>query len=504
MNITFLRNILLKNLSILIILGAVSGGVATLVNATSPRIYESGSYIFVSTPASGLDISTLLVGSTFSESRVKSYAEIMTSPNTLQPVINLLKLNVTPQQLAKNVRTVAPIDTVLIQIFVRDTNPDKAATTANAIARQFALTAAELEVSPETGISQVRVTPVKDAIPSQKPISPRKKINYGLALVFTFTSVFLIGFLRELFDSTIKNEDDVPGNLLGVIDFDPEARNNALLGEENSYSARNEAMRQIRTNILEKSDSLGLQVINVTSSISGEGKSTFCINLAESLTMAGFKVCLVEADLRRPSIFKYLRLQQHTTGTAKDLTSILEGTSSLTLMKKQIASQRELSKGFEFDVIQAGSPPTNPAELLLGERMPQVIQVLRNEYDFVIIDCPPTLPVTDSRLISKYSDGVIILAKAGVVKKRQLATAKNFHEQVGAFVVGYCINMAPIKDPTQEYGYQSSKHSYENKGALKYYYSQYGKDSKDLPYAPIDIRYTTTTHLRDFLRRLFK
>jgi non-specific protein-tyrosine kinase len=111
-------------------------GVATFINLSSPKIYESGSYVFVSTPAAGLDISTLLVGSTFSESRVKSYAEIMTSPNTLQPVIDKLKLGMTPQELARNVRTVAPLDTVLLQIFVSDVNPLKAATVANAIARQ--------------------------------------------------------------------------------------------------------------------------------------------------------------------------------------------------------------------------------------------------------------------------------------------------------------------------------------------------------------------------------
>ena len=503
MNIRFLRNIFLKNLGLLVVILLFSGGIATFVNVTSPEIYESGSYVFVSTPASGLDISTLLVGSTFSESRVKSYAEIMTSPNTLQPVIDLLKLNITPQVLAKNVRTVAPIDTVLLQIFVRDGNPVKSATIANAIARQFAKTAAALEISPETGVSQVRVTPVKDAVPSQKPIEPKKRVNYGLSLVFSFVSVLLVGFLRELFDSTVKNDDDVPSDLLGVIDFDPTAKFSPVLGDGNSYSSRNEAMRQIRTNILEKSELNSIQVINVTSSISGEGKSTFCINLAETLTKTGLKVCLVEGDLRRPSISKYLNYKQPIAGSKSGLATILEDNSSISL-KRQLNLIIERKSQISFDFISAGPPPQNPAELLLTDKMFQIIKLLRTEYDFVIIDSPPTLPVTDSRLINKFSDGVVILAKAGVVKKRQLATTLSFHQQVGASVIGFCINMAPIKDPAQEYGYRSSKHNYENNGALKYYYSYYRNGPEDQPYAPLDMRYAGTTHFKDFLRRLFK
>lgn len=503
MNLRFVRNILLKNLSILLVTLTATLGIATFVNLTSPKIYESGSYVFVSTPAASLDISTLLVGSTFSESRVKSYAEILTSPITLQPVIDLLKLDITPQELARNVRTVAPIDTVLLQIFVSDSNPVKAATIANAIARQFALTASALEISPETGVSQVRVTPVKDAVPNSRPISPKKKVNYGLALVFSFLSVLLIGFLRELFDSTVKNEEDVPGDLLGVIDFDPDAKANPILSDENVYSSRNEAMRQIRTNILEKSEAQSLQVINITSSISGEGKSTFCINLTETLSKAGFRVCLVEADLRRPTIAKYLNLRMQTDETISGLATLLENGTRANL-KKRISSAIVKPDGLQFDLIQAGSPPKNPAELLLGDQMFNVVNILRDEYDFIIIDSPPTLPVTDSRLINKVSDGVVILAKAGVAKKRQLVTTRNFHAQVGANIIGFCINMAPIKDPAQEYGYRSSKHNYENRGALKYYYSYYGESSSKDPYAPIDMRVKGESTLKDLLQRFLK
>ena len=106
--------------------------VATFINVTSPKVYESSSYVFVSTPAASLDIATLLVGSSFSESRVKSYVEILNSPVTLQPVIDKLRLEETPQDLAKRIRTIAPIDTVLLKIFVSDQNPDKAASIANA------------------------------------------------------------------------------------------------------------------------------------------------------------------------------------------------------------------------------------------------------------------------------------------------------------------------------------------------------------------------------------
>jgi len=497
MNLRFLRNIFIKNLALFLILFFGFNTFATLVNITSIKVYQSSSTMFVSTPAASLDISTLLVGSSFSASRVKSYAEIVTSSITLKPVIEKLGLSESPGELARNIQVTAPIDTVLLVVSVKDLNPSRASAIANSIARQFAITVSNLEISPETGISQVKVTQVKEAVPNFRPVSPRKKVNYSIAIIFAFGLTFIIGFLRELFDSTVKNSEDVSRELLGVIDFDTSASEKPLLSEENSYASRTEAMRQIRTNLVEKAEKTNLKVLNVTSSIAGEGKSTFCINLCQSLFQAGYKVCLVEGDLRRPTISKYL-------SSNAPILDFKIGLSDLLQQKPSRVSRASVNRhvvyldSLGFYVITAGATPTNPAELLLGDSFSEVIKILRRDYDFVIIDSPPTLPVTDSRIIDKQADGIILLAKAGVVKKRQLETTMLLHAQVGAVVVGVCINMAPTNDPTQEYGYRSSKQNYESSGALKYYYNYYGYGRTRELYGPIDIRQSEPLSLRNF------
>ncbi|MEI7698038.1 MAG: Wzz/FepE/Etk N-terminal domain-containing protein, partial [Actinomycetes bacterium] len=126
-----------------VILGLIVSMAITF--ATTPT-YQSSAELFVSTPASALDISAMQQGSSFSQQRVKSYAQIINSPLTLVPVIKALKLKISPTDLAKQITASAPLDTVLIALTVTDTNPDRAAAIANAVANQFGTTVGELEL----------------------------------------------------------------------------------------------------------------------------------------------------------------------------------------------------------------------------------------------------------------------------------------------------------------------------------------------------------------------
>lgn len=119
---------------------------AAIVTFTTTPTYQSEAEIFVSTPASTLDISALATGSSFSQQRVKSYAQIVNSPLTLEPVIQSLNLKTTPEELSKAIVASAPLDTVLIHLTVTDIDPQRASDIANAVAEQFSLTVAELEL----------------------------------------------------------------------------------------------------------------------------------------------------------------------------------------------------------------------------------------------------------------------------------------------------------------------------------------------------------------------
>ena len=120
--------------------------IAAAITFTTTPLYESQAQIFVSTPASTLDISALATGSSFSQQRVKSYAQIINSPKTLEPVIQRLDLKMDATTLSSMVTASAPLDTVLISLTVTDTDPQRAAKIANAVADQFGITVGDLEL----------------------------------------------------------------------------------------------------------------------------------------------------------------------------------------------------------------------------------------------------------------------------------------------------------------------------------------------------------------------
>jgi non-specific protein-tyrosine kinase len=244
-------------------------------------MYQSQAELFVSTPASALDISALATGSSFSQQRVKSYAQIINSPLTLNPVIEKLQLDITPAALAEQITASAPLDTVLIALTVTDSNPNRAAAIANAVAEQFGATVGNLELHGQGVDSPVKVSTVQYGVVPSAPSSPKKTINFALGLLLGLGLGIGLASLRRILDNTIKNEDDLGGTpLLAAIGFDKDADEKPLLTQIGRYSARTEAYRTLRTNLQFLRPDDHPQVIVVTSALPGEGKTTGAINLA--------------------------------------------------------------------------------------------------------------------------------------------------------------------------------------------------------------------------------
>jgi len=361
---------------------------SVIITATTTPLYQSNAQLFVSTPAAALDISTLATGGSFSQQRVKSYAQIINSPMTLKPVIKMLELSLTPEQLAEQITSSAPLDTVLIDITVTDPDPLLAADIANAVTDQFGKTVAALELRGMGSDSIVKVSTVQNAIAATSPTSPKRSINYALGFLLGFGLGIGIASLRRLLDNSVKNEDDLTGTpLLAAVGFD--------------------TMADERTNLQYLRPDSPTKVIVVTSALPNEGKTTSAMNLALSLTQAGSKVLLMEADLRRPKISIYMEFPAKATG----LTEILSSTKSISpqLLKKNIHRYQDS----KLDVLPSGVVPPNPAELLASHRFDKLIAVLRKKYQYVIIDCPPLLPVTDAAIVSARVDGSILVVHAG-------------------------------------------------------------------------------------------
>jgi non-specific protein-tyrosine kinase len=342
----------------------------------------------------------------------------------------------------------APLDTVLIVLTVTDTDPQRAADIANAVAKQFGVTVAKLELQGIGSDSPVKVSTVLNAVPASSPASPKKAINLALGLLLGFGLGIGLASLRRLLDNTIKNEDDLQGTpLLAAIGFDILADEKPLVTQIGRYAARTEAFRTLRTNLQFLSPDSHPQVIVITSALPGEGKSTSAVNLAISLAQAGAKTILVEADLRRPKIPLYLEF----SNMAEGLSELISGQKKMTsvMLKKLI---RKDDSG--LNVLLSGKVPPNPSELLGSAKFDELIKMLRKQYEYVIIDCPPLLPVTDAAIVAAKADGAVLIVHAGVTKKPHFIGSRDAMTAVGSTILGVVLNKIPEASLEYEYGYR--------------------------------------------------
>ena len=393
--------------------------------------YEAHTQFFVSTPAQGGN-SDLLQGSSFTQQRVKSYADVVTSPAVLEPVIEGLDLAMTASVLANSVTAEAPVDTVLINVAVRSETPQLAMDIANGIGDSFAAVVADLERPPGGGESPVSISTVETATEPQSPITPNVRLNIALSLCLGLVVGVGAALLREILDAGVTSEEDVKSltdaSMLGGILFDPGAKSHPLIVQTDPHGGRAEAFRQLRTNLQFVAAANHPKSFVVTSSIPGEGKSTTACNLAITMAASGARVCLVEGDLRRPKAAEYLGLE-----AGVGLTTVLIGQAELSDVLQ------EWGDGHLF-VLPSGELPPNPSELLGSSAMEKLLQQLEEEFDTVIIDAPPLLAVTDAAVLTRLADGAVVVVGSDKVNRDQLRKALGNLESVDGVLLGFVMN----------------------------------------------------------------
>lgn len=469
--------LVVRNFLIIVFTTVLGLGGAYFITERQTPMYTATIQLFISTPATDGDLGALIQGSGFSAQRVKSYAQIINGPQTLLPVKEQLGIKQSYQELASRVKASAPLDTVLLNVSVMDESGERAASIANAIGRQFSLTANELEVENAAANETIKVTMVKTATVPTTPSSPRPLINLLLGVLIGLGLGLAIGLIRQVFDSTIKNEDDLGETpLLAAIGFDKSAVKLPLITKISRYAPRTEAFRHLRTNIQYAQDGKAPRVIAVTSAIPNEGKTSTSINLAISLANAGLRTCFVEADLRRPKASKYLEMNRENLGLA-DYLQKAQSVNSISL-SPYLHSWGENG----LQIIPSGATPENPAELLEGQALTRLVGDLRDSFDYVIFDTPPALPVADAAIIASRTDGVIVVIKAGETKRNQFQGVCDSIQSVGSRVFGAVINMIPASRSYDNYGY---RYGYGYSGSYRYsrkyrpYESVYGDENSD-------------------------
>ncbi|MBP1241443.1 capsular exopolysaccharide synthesis family protein [Frigoribacterium sp. PvP120] len=425
----------------------VGVGLASAYSVVKTPDYSASAQVFVSTQTSG-SVSDLAQGNTFTQQRVKTYASLVTTPIVLLPVISSLGLNTTAEQLAESITASAPLDTTLIQVDVVSEDPVMAADIANATSQSLTNVVEQIEATSEDADSeagsQVKLTRVQEAQVPSAPTSPNVPLNLALGLLLGLAVGVGVAVLRHTLDNRVRNEADVEkisdAPIVGGIAFDPKADERPLIVQADPRSPRAESFRTLRTNLQFLDLGTKSRTFVMTSSVQSEGKSTTVANLAIALDSAGARVILIDADLRRPRVGQYMGLED-----AAGLTDLLIGRADLADVVQP------WGRG-QLHVLPAGQIPPNPSELLGSRAMQELIGQLEQQFDYVLFDAPPLLPVTDAAILSKSASGAIVVVAAGKTHKGQLSGAVAALESVGAPIAGFVMTMMPTKGP-DAYGY---------------------------------------------------
>ena len=428
----------------------VGGGAAGAFSALQAPVYQATSKVFVSLNSAN-SVQELTAGGTYAEQAVTSYANLVTTDKVLTPVIQQLGLRTTPQALSGEISATIPVNTVVIDISVNDRSARSAAAIANAVASQLStvvgrLTQAQTPLAA-AGTGTIAVSPVNEAVVPTSPVSPRVPINLALGLLVGLALGLAFSFLHDRLDARVRSQHDVESltdrPVVGGIVWDSRASKERLIMRDAPMSARAEAFRALRTNLQFLDFGSHGRAFVITSSVENEGKSTTAANLGLAIADTGQRVLVVDADLRKPKLSEYLGIDGGI-----GLTDVLVGRVSLD------AAVQRWGDG-TLAVLPAGEIPPNPSELLGGAAMARLLDQLHEQYDTVLFDAPPLLPVTDAAVLAHLTSGALVVTAARRAKRAHLAMALSILRRVDAKVLGIVLTMVPTKgaDAYGRYGY---------------------------------------------------
>lgn len=306
------------------------------------------------------------------------------------------------------------------------------------------------EISSAANVDRGSITMLDPALVPDTPYSPSLLRNMAFSLAFGVAFAVGLAILRESFDDRIRALDEVENRvglpLLGHTPFVDER--DIEHGGSNRFTALMEAYASIRASI-EFALPRGANVIQLTSSQPGEGKSTTAVILAELFASMGRKTLLIDGDLRRPSVAQLLDLEQSKAG----LIEVLLGHSQL---------QDAIIGGVHdnLDILPVGEVPTNPTEVLASSQLKEFIANQRDEYSLIIFDSSPIMGLADAPVLASAVDRTIFVLEANKVQFGQSRAALQRMRYGGAQLIGVILTKYKALEAGQSYKYQYNSYEY--------------------------------------------
>lgn len=436
----------------IIVSGLIVGLVGGVLFAFLPtRQYSATTTLYVATQGAADTSTAAYQGSLLSQQRVKTYTDLVTtSPRITSAVIGQLGLQYTEGQLREKLNATASPNSTVFSISATDTSPTLAANIANSAGQAMQGLIAELERPTFPGQPPaVAARTVDLATPSDYPVAPNRSLNLILGILLGSLLGFGCALARDALDTRIRDFDSLEklaqASSLTVVP--PNKNEPVLLDFERRSGPEGEPFRRLRTNLDYLDVDSKCRTIAIASALPGEGKTTAACNLALALADAGRDVVLVDGDLRRPRVHRYLSLEGSV-----GLSSVLAGRVDVPGAIQSVRYSR-------LKVITSGAIPPNPSELVGSVRMNEVLSDLQQSFEYILLDSAPLLPVSDGAILASKSDGALLVCEFSVTRTGQVASAVESLVAVNARVLGTMFSRYVSRRRESGYGYYEREES---------------------------------------------
>ncbi len=299
---------------------------------------------------------------------------------------------------------------------------------------------AEMSITKASNVSPNRV--LDQATMPKKPVKPNKPMILGATLLLGMLASLLFMLLKDFFDNKIKTKDDIVNAtripFYGVVPYVKST--NKIFVIEDQQSIASEAMRLIRTNLEFISTQNKGKVIVVSSTVPSEGKTTTSTNLASVFGMSDKKTIVISLDMRRPMLHKVFALTNKV-----GMSTVLSNNSEL----NEVVWEHKKIKN--LDIITSGPIPPNPSELIQSGDLSNIMDKLRESYDYIIIDAPPMGSLTDAILLMKLADISLIVFKSEFSEKEFIESLEDMIESYNLENVGIILNSVKEKNMSQSF-----------------------------------------------------
>ncbi|WP_188064797.1 polysaccharide biosynthesis tyrosine autokinase [Dietzia sp. ANT_WB102] len=444
---------------IAIVAATLLGGLLALgMSLLTTPTYQAKLQFYV-TVAGGDSAAAAYQGSLGAQQRVQSYAALVKSTDIAQKVADASDVDLSATEVAGRVTATADAKTVLLNVVVSDADPQRALKMAEAFGDVLPEAIQGLETPDGGGPALAKLSVVNPPALPTVPVAPKTEQNIAIGLALGLLAGIGIALLANALDRRVKSTEQLEAisgkPVVGSIPFRKNEDRNKdaahIVPFREGHSPAAESFRRLRTNLQFLNVDNPPRVVVLTSSVATEGKSETAINLSLALAESGNRVLIVEADLRRPLVVSYMSMPDKV-----GLTNILSG-------QADFADVVQETRHDGVDLLACGPLPPNPSELLASDMAQHLFEDLRGKYDYVIIDSPPLLPVTDGALLARITDGALLVVRSRRTTADQVAQAVDNLAKADAPLLGLVtVANRPAKKGSAGYYdsyYYSSKNS---------------------------------------------